>query len=41
MFVTTTRRPVEALQNLQRLSTTLNKTFTKYQQEDNNAITTA
>ena len=41
MYVTTTRRPVEALQSLRRLSAALDEAFTGYQQEDGSAITAA
>ena len=41
MYVTTTRRPFEALQNLRRLSAALDEAFGNYQQEDGSTITAA
>lgn len=41
MYVTTTRRPLEALQSLRRLNAVLDEAFGNYQQEEGNTITAA
>jgi HSP20 family protein len=41
MYVTTTRRPFDALQSLRRLSTVLDEAFGSYQPEDGSTITAA
>ena len=41
MYVTTTRRPFEALQSLRRLSSVLDEAFGNLQQEDGGTITAA
>lgn len=41
MYVTTTRRPFEALQSLRRLSSVLDEAFGNFQQEDGGTITAA
>ncbi len=41
MYVTTTRRPFEALQTLRRLSTALDEAFGTYQQEEGSTVTAA
>jgi HSP20 family protein len=41
MFVTTTRRPLEALHSLRRLNAVLDEAFGNYQQEEGSTITAA
>ena len=41
MYVTTTRRPLEALQSLRRLNAVLDEAFGNYQQEEGSTITAA
>ena len=41
MYVTTTRRPLEALQSLRRLNSVLDEAFGNFQREDGGTITAA
>lgn len=41
MYVTTTRRPLDAYQSLRRLSAALDEAFSGYQQDEGGAITAA